>query len=154
MRRPFISFTCSWDPTYSTTDSHVPPSRHHILEHLPWEWSMETLVSSMKPPSSIILLRLCSVARLEPASIAHWCVNMIGLWSWLKTLPGSSSFRSVWHNNVIYADGLLVIALWALRIYLLISFYFWFAWVVGCWHGYLSGARCRLATATHCLLLQ
>ena len=33
-------------------------------------------------------------------------------------------------------------------------------WVVGCWHGYLSRARCRLAygsadaTATHCLLLQ
>ena len=33
-------------------------------------------------------------------------------------------------------------------------------WVVGRWHGYLSGARCRLAygpadaTATHCLLLQ
>ena len=33
-------------------------------------------------------------------------------------------------------------------------------WVVVCWHGYLSGARCRLeygpadATATHCLLLQ
>jgi len=33
-------------------------------------------------------------------------------------------------------------------------------WLVGCWHGYLSGARCRLAygaadaTATHCLLLQ
>jgi len=33
-------------------------------------------------------------------------------------------------------------------------------WVVGCWHAYLSGARCRLtygpadATATHCLLLQ
>ena len=32
-------------------------------------------------------------------------------------------------------------------------------WVVGGWHGYLSGARCRLAygpadaTATHCLLL-
>ena len=32
--------------------------------------------------------------------------------------------------------------------------------VVGCWHGYQSGARCRLAygqadaTATHCLLLQ
>jgi len=32
-------------------------------------------------------------------------------------------------------------------------------WVLGCWHGYLSGARCRLAycpadaTATHCLLL-
>ena len=31
-------------------------------------------------------------------------------------------------------------------------------WVVGCWHGYLSGSRCRLAyepadaTATHCLL--
>jgi len=33
-------------------------------------------------------------------------------------------------------------------------------WVVGCWHGYLSGARCRFAygpadaTATHHLLLQ
>jgi len=33
-------------------------------------------------------------------------------------------------------------------------------WVVGCWHGCLSGARCRLgygpayATTTHCLLLQ
>ena len=33
-------------------------------------------------------------------------------------------------------------------------------WVVGCWHGYLSGVRCRLAygsddaTATHCILLQ
>ena len=33
-------------------------------------------------------------------------------------------------------------------------------WVVGCWRGHLSGARCRLAygpadvTATHCLLLQ
>ena len=33
-------------------------------------------------------------------------------------------------------------------------------WVVGCWRGYLSRARCRLAhgpadaTATHCLLLQ
>ena len=33
-------------------------------------------------------------------------------------------------------------------------------WVVGCWHSYLSGTRCRLAygpadaTATHCLLLQ
>jgi len=27
--------------------------------------------------------------------------------------------------------------------------------VVGCWRGYLSGARCRLdTTATHCLLLQ
>jgi len=33
-------------------------------------------------------------------------------------------------------------------------------YVVGCWRGYMSGARCRLAydpadaTATHCLLLQ
>ena len=33
-------------------------------------------------------------------------------------------------------------------------------WAVGCWYGYLAGARCRLAygpadaTATHCLLLQ
>jgi len=33
-------------------------------------------------------------------------------------------------------------------------------WAMGCWRGYLSGARCRLAygpadaTATHCLLLQ
>jgi len=33
-------------------------------------------------------------------------------------------------------------------------------WVVGCWRGYLSGARCRFAygpddaTATHYLLLQ
>ena len=33
-------------------------------------------------------------------------------------------------------------------------------WVVGCWHGYLSGVWCRLAygpadaTVTHCLLLQ
>jgi len=33
-------------------------------------------------------------------------------------------------------------------------------WVVGCWRGYLSGARCKFAydpddaTATHCLLLQ
>ena len=33
-------------------------------------------------------------------------------------------------------------------------------WVAGCWHGYLSGVRCRLACgpvdaiATHCLLLQ
>ena len=33
-------------------------------------------------------------------------------------------------------------------------------WVVGCWHGYVSGSRCRFAfdpadaTATHCLLLQ
>ena len=33
-------------------------------------------------------------------------------------------------------------------------------WVVGCWHGYLSAAMCRIAygpadaTATHCLLLQ
>ena len=29
-------------------------------------------------------------------------------------------------------------------------------WVVGCWRGYLSEARCRLAdaAATHCLLLQ
>ena len=33
-------------------------------------------------------------------------------------------------------------------------------WVVGCWHGYLYGAMCKLAygpadaTATHCLLLQ
>ena len=33
-------------------------------------------------------------------------------------------------------------------------------WVVGCWHGCLTGARCRLAygpadgSATHCLLLQ
>ena len=33
-------------------------------------------------------------------------------------------------------------------------------WVLGCWCGYVSGARCRLAydpadaTATHCLLLQ
>jgi len=33
-------------------------------------------------------------------------------------------------------------------------------WVVRCWHGYLSGVRCRLAygpfdaTATHCVLLQ
>ena len=33
-------------------------------------------------------------------------------------------------------------------------------WAVGCWNGYLSGVRCRLAydpagaTATHCLLLQ
>ena len=33
-------------------------------------------------------------------------------------------------------------------------------WVEGCWHGYLSGARCRFPygptdpTATHCLLLQ
>jgi len=33
-------------------------------------------------------------------------------------------------------------------------------WVVVCWHGYLPGARCRLAygpadaTATHCLLFQ
>jgi len=33
-------------------------------------------------------------------------------------------------------------------------------WMVGCWHGYVSGSRCRFAygsadaTATHYLLLQ
>jgi len=33
-------------------------------------------------------------------------------------------------------------------------------WVVGCWHGYVSGSRCRfaygpaVATSAHCLLLQ
>jgi len=58
-------------------------------------------------------------------------------------------------------------------IYLTLNVYSWRCWlggregirpvkirVVGCWHGYLSGVRCRLAygpadaTATHCLLLQ
>ena len=38
--------------------------------------------------------------------------------------------------------------------------YVYTTWVVGCWRGYLSGTRCRLAygpadaTATHCVLLQ
>ena len=54
---------------------------------------------------------------------------------------------------------------WGTAICSYYSFYFLFLvwsvqWVVGCWHGYLSGPRCRQAygpadaPATHCLLLQ
>ena len=54
--------------------------------------------------------------------------------------------------------GLLSLPAACSYLFYMLSTVWW--WVVGCWHGYLSGARCRLAygpadaTATYCLLLQ
>ena len=73
--------------------------------------------------------------------------------------------KAIFHRAIVYHDSIFAIpsvpsVLW----------YCWLGgrkgirpvknWVVGCWRGHLSGARCRLAygpadaTAAHCLLLQ
>jgi len=62
----------------------------------------------------------------------------------------ADSFLHHFHINPVYQVSALFYR----------SFKFCWTWVVGCWRGCLSGARCRLAhgpadaTATHCLLLQ
>ena len=69
------------------------------------------------------------------------CKTMLGLSSWVccPVLPSV-----LWHYWLGGRKGIQPVK----------------NWVVWCWCGYLSGARCRLAydpansTATHCLLLQ
>ena len=81
----------------------------------------------------------------------------------IKMVVTVSDFKAKMHRNPICAGALPQTMHWVL----------WRCWlggrkgirpvknrVVGCWHGYLSRARCRLAygpaesTATNCLLLQ
>ena len=59
---------------------------------------------------------------------------------------------------IVYAFSALMLLVWWQEWHLACKK----TWVVGCWHGCLSGVRCRFAyspalataTATHCLLLQ
>jgi len=78
---------------------------------------------------------------------------------WLQSDPGYSLWRPQLTAGVRY--DLPHIA--HLFLSLVVPSVLWCCWlggrkgirpVVGCWRGYLSAARCRLATATHCLLLQ
>ena len=89
------------------------------------------------------------MAQLMPLPLTVSCFSKIQIGSTflVPAHPGSPGNRAV--------KRVCVCVLHILFSYLLMLY-----WVVGCWHGYLSGARCRLAygpadaTATHCLLLQ
>ena len=77
------------------------------------------------------------------------CCNTVVLGDWRRIWPTEKSCTNVFHNSALTLlvgrqEGHPACK----------------NRVVGYWHGYLSGARCRLAygpadaTATHCLLLQ
>ena len=76
----------------------------------------------------------CHCIPITPSSLASFKSRMVFIFE----------FRYLWHCWLGGRKGI-----WPVK-----------NWAVGCWHGYLPGARCRLAygpadaTATHCLLLQ
>ena len=110
-------------------------------------------VMSHKPGGRLPLL--CARPAVTPTTLKRAATNFGAWWTeaqwvWtvcLRLLPHSafSAVPSVlWRLLVGWQEGHLACK----------------NWVVGCWRGYLSWARCRLAygpadaTATHCLLLQ
>jgi len=122
------------------------------------EWNLTSLTDSTVLP---VMYTVMHVLSMEWQRI---CVH--------DTVQTGTLCDPIWHASSL--------AVWQVRLRSAISIYFtlpsllwccWLGsgkkgicpvknWVVGCWHGYLSGARCRLAygpadaAANHCLLLQ
>jgi len=84
--------------------------------------------------------------------IAHFWEKMLKFFS--AVLPAPFPYLQIWTWDAC-RSGASLCSLLIIRLIVEIVL-----WVVGCWRGYLSGARCRLAygpadaTASHCLLLQ
>ena len=117
-------------------------------------------------------LRIPGICFIDIFGVCMWCQIPLEakLWyllstlfiKWLSILSGQLTVSKQWPDfyGIWYTDILLHPVLWRC----------WLGgrngtrsvknWVVGCWRGYLSGARCRFAygpadaTATHCLLLE
>ena len=113
-----------------------------------WQWHqldhVETICISLQTgnhasTSSVIFYRLDALPDAQPTVSRHWLFYYSAAYSFWIKLPSV-----LWHCWLGDRKGIRPVK----------------SQVVECWHGYLSGARCRLAygpedaTATHCLLLQ
>ena len=105
-----------------------------------------------------------AVSSQASRQAAYWLITGKGLYAW--RCPGTAASVLHYHrvNDVPRSQ------MWDLTFFLSMLWRCWLGgrkgirpvknWVVWCWCGYLSGARCRLAygpadaTVTHCLFLQ
>jgi len=142
----------------ATQSTETNQENWHIGSHPSWStnwlprkgWSILHIVSPMPIASSV------SSGCMQTQNNACFALHP----TFFSIHHNSASSSEVQHNHNEYKIQLYKSVLWRC----------WLGgrkgirpvknWVVGCWHGYLSGARCRLAygpadsTATHCLLLQ
>jgi len=153
-----------------------PLVKNFVSNKLRYRWS-NRLIFKFHPnaaPSTVITKTYTSDKknRMHPYSLNHcmkFCIIKIGknCLECITVLAVTANCRHMQVQNMTFNSCSLQLQIFYI---LVVSQCFdavgWAAGsavknsVVGCWHGYLSGARCRLAydpadaTATHCLLLQ
>jgi len=119
-----------------TNGGDFPRRRLDISHYNQWGWFSLQKVRYIVWESLEIGHMTCNCSNPAKKAVVLLCVNIILLCSLLPSV--------LWRCWLGSRKGIRPVKNWA----------------VGCWHGYLSGARCRLAygpadaTATHCLLLQ
>ena len=128
-------------------------------------WSVALLLPSVKLPCVLCRWIVCWCWVTNMHSSRGWGTNCQESSSWHTRKTGCCEIR----GGTVHCCFLVFCYAFAV-----VDFVLWCCWlggwkeghpacknwVVGCWHGYLSGVRCRLAygpadaTATHYLLLQ
>jgi len=133
----------------------------------------EIYVAVHRPIGLLVCVCVCSAVcccRLKSASST---AMLICLQSLQRRATWTASTTDSWQSKCSTMTSLyVVVTTWAPAIFTYLYSVLWRCWLgggkasgllkkmLGCWHGYLSGARCRLAdsaadaSATHCLLLQ
>ena len=140
--------------------SAVPYASLHLAQEI-----------TMPAPHYLVFYRLDALPAAQPTASKHWRQQHCNIFTNQLLLL---SQMSVFFFNFLHSRKFCVpfFAKWCIDVDILPSLLLccWLGdrkgirpvknWVMGCWCGYLSGARCRLAygpagaTATHGLLLQ
>ena len=150
--------SCNFMPCHTVRQVQI--LQFHV-RHFQRPWNVYSLCSvkeTIARPSTHVA---CTKTLLSPKLL--WVCGMMHIisqvdrrWGWSVWTISKSQIRrclsSQWQvHEVCYCHYLLLHPFNGL--------FFRTTWLVGCWRGYLSGARCRLAngpadaTATHCLFL-
>jgi len=155
-----LLYTC-YLLTYLVAMDLCPSVRHKLVFYRNgWTNRASFWRVSLIPPSYTVLKRNPVISKNKGTSLWNFVLNSGLRGSW-------QDFN--WHDASHGPSAIAELLVWQYRVPSVL-WRCWLDgrkgirpvknWVVGCWRGYLSGARCRLAygpadvTATHCLLLQ
>ena len=131
-------------------------------------WKSLNILGSYEEEFSVLFFVTLGVVAVVvvvvvAAAAAAMCLCRIHLiTTWWRSMTPLHLSRLTWvlSSTCFYCSRMVISGLAVMEIYRKQNDKFQYSWVVWCWHGYLSGARCRLAygpadaTSTHCLLLQ